>query len=505
MATPGTPSIRAVGGFIKPGTDVSSLDVSINGSLVSIPQAILANVGKGPMGSTGPSGPAGVAGPVGAVGPAGVAGVAGPVGAVGPQGSVGPLGAAGPAGVSGISAIPAGIGNHHEVLGYNSDGGGSTTGSNNTSLSRTTFSNLNATASPQAVFANWKMQGGSPEVAGSNTITITAALECPIGGAITRMTFGGVASVVIAPGAQVTSDALPIVIPANTRAGVRTTLTTGIAGSVGTWPRGHFTTVSLGEQAQEGVNLADNSMGGTYSGANGGCYGPIAILGATAVKKPSVYVLGDSLSWGQGDDTTGTSAFPTGDAYGNIGPISRALYAAGIGQVRMTRSGLYARDVVGSVNIRTRYLAKSGTTALVLLGTNDMSGGLTATQIEVYLAELYLFLAAQGLKVIASTLPPHTTSTDSWATTANQAFFVSSGQNLYGGAGSSLATLNNWIRAMPPGVSGVLDYADVVMTARDSGYWNNGYTSDGTHWNQAHGIPVVQAVVANAITSRLII
>ena len=308
-------------------------------------------------------------------------------------------------------------------------------------------------------------------------------------------TFGGAAAASVAPGATAWCDPLYVDLHAGTRAFIRTCL---VVPAGGTWPRGFPPIVSLGEASLEGLNLADNTQaGGTaYSGgANGGCYAPCALIAAQAVPAPSVLMIGDSLSWGQGDDSTGLSGTPSGDGLGNYGPIQRALYAGGYGLGKMVRSGGYARDVVGP-NVRDRQFSPFASTAVVLLGTNDLSGTTPSlATMQGYLGEIWTAQAAMGLRVIGATLPPHTTSTDTWATVANQTIRLSARAT----AGSLLGQLNNWIRSTPAPLSGYLEFADAVMTGRDSGVWQPNFTNDGTHWNQASGIPAAQAVVDAAV------
>ena len=142
---------------------------------------------------------------------------------------------------------------------------------------------------------------------------------------------------------------------------------------------------------------------------------------------------------------------------------------------------------------------------MVLLGTNDLSGGLSAAQLQSSLLEIWAALAAQGCRVLVCTIPPHTNSTDTWATTTNQSPVNAS---YSAGSGSARGQINAFIRAAPAsgrGVFGVIDVSDAVETQRDSGLWRTGFTNDGTHWNAAKGIPAVQAVVSAAIASGLFI
>jgi lysophospholipase L1-like esterase len=79
-----------------------------------------------------------------------------------------------------------------------------------------------------------------------------------------------------------------------------------------------------------------------------------------------------------------------------------------------------------------------------------------------------------GLPVFQNTITPSTTSTDSWATTGNQTPESSNAVRVQ---------VNDWIRTVPSPLSGYFEIADLAETARNSGIWKAGYTSDGLHPN----------------------
>lgn len=141
------------------------------------------------------------------------------------------------------------------------------------------------------------------------------------------------------------------------------------------------------------------------------------------------------------------------------------------------------------------------TAAAVMLGTNDFAqAGVTLTSLAPWLVALWKQIAARGLATWACTLPPRTTSTDAYVTTANQTVNASDAVRV---------GLNTWLRAgapldpttltyVPVGTGGAVlagaadhplrgyfDTADTVESARNSGKWANvsgvALTGDGLH------------------------
>lgn len=389
------------------------------------------------------------------------------------------------------------IGNRLGSLGNNTD----SAGVNTTSRQRTGHRNLGTDiASVRVAFPNWKLNSGAVEAAGANDISVTAAIEYP-SGTYHRLFFGGKITAAISPGATIWSDDLPIYIPSNSLFYVRSFVS--VASAPLTWPRGHQVVVSgLGEASEEGVGLSDNTTSATaYGGFNGACYSPIAIAGIPATPSAkSVLLLGDSITWGQGDDATGVAAVPIGDGTpGNFGWASRACYTAGVGHSRMTRAGVYARDLVGA-SYRTRVLAQYASTAVILLGTNDLINGRTLAQLKSNYTEICNDLSAQGCRILGVTIPPRTSSTDGWATAVNQ---TANGSAYTGGASSVRSQFNSWLRGGTSPIYGVVELADSLETSRDSGIWVANYTSDGTHPNQSGHIAGATAM-ASAITSGMV-
>lgn len=126
----------------------------------------------------------------------------------------------------------------------------------------------------------------------------------------------------------------------------------------------------------------------------------------------------------------------------------------------------YLPDPYGSA--RSAIMAKCDY-VIVGEGTNDIASGMTLAQYQPKALAIATWFSATGIKVYFGTIPPRTTSTDSWATLANQTVAASEAQRL---------AINEWLRTIPAPITGILDVAAAVET---SGKWNVGTTADGIH------------------------
>ena len=109
------------------------------------------------------------------------------------------------------------------------------------------------------------------------------------------------------------------------------------------------------------------------------------------------------------------------------------------------------------------------------LGANDIANGNSFTTVRDTLLAMWRTIANLGIKVYPTTFTPRTTSTDAWATTANQTVCVSEAVRVQ---------INDFIRSTPAPCSGFLDVADIAETARNSGKWKVAgvaWTNDGIH------------------------
>lgn len=164
-----------------------------------------------------------------------------------------------------------------------------------------------------------------------------------------------------------------------------------------------------------GTGALTQPSGGVTFGSTTG-----VLLGVPVAPMAAVVYVGDSIADGTGDTT---------DAVGNIGFIARGLETVNGSTMP------YLKETVGSwtflyatlsTSPRLRSLWPYETDIVIELGTNDITNSESAATIEGYATAMctaaHAVIGPYGkpLKVAFTTLMPRTTSTDSWATAANQ-------------------------------------------------------------------------------------
>ncbi len=262
------------------------------------------------------------------------------------------------------------------------------------------------------------------------------------------------------------------------------------------------------------ANTARTSPGaftGTLAAGTGTATMGTITLGRPSSPAPWFCIVGDSIDFGiiGGGGTTPD----TGDSAQNSGWIERGLQlAGGYGLLSVTRSG----DALGSwymtQNRRFMRLGMlSKLSEIVNFGScvfvaglcvNDVTAGTSAANIQVmiqWLCQDLLAFNPAGL-FYSTCMPGAVTSTDSFATVANQT--VNSGYD------STRKAVNTWLRAGGGGLftgqsgrtrTGLLDRA-VLVEANNGGLgvWNAGLTTDGTHPAQATHAGVLASLVQTA-------
>jgi lysophospholipase L1-like esterase len=362
------------------------------------------------------------------------------------------------------------------------------------------------------VFANWYLStavgdsaDGTPvEVACPNDIAVSCAIT--IGTRIFQLTVNGQTRWTIKPGGQVSTDPLDIDIDPAVNAFFYSRTYVEVA-AASYFPLGRYAYTSgdwvktyTSAQLPDGT-LATNTPSGAVASVFG--YAPIAALGTRISSAPITALIDDSITLG------------TGDVNATRGFASQALERDGIPYIKIARGAERAKNFGPDPTRRARRLPLIGgcTRAAIFYGTNDINaGGDVALTTETNLLATWQVLAARGMRSIIGTITPRTTSSDSWATTANQTPVAGQAQ---------LHLVNNWIRdgapftgTTPAAVGAVgatrigdplhpvmayAEIADVVMSARDSGIWKAGSTTDGVHPNSA-----THALMAAAISTALL-
>lgn len=324
-------------------------------------------------------------------------------------------------------------------------------------------------------WGNWVPGTDNPD-----TITITASIEYPAG-TFTQVRFGGASSIDVASGAQVMSDMVrELSIPANTTFWERTCV------SVASGKKFYraFGTHSSGSGVSTGSDL---TMSGTIADSITSCFGADAVIGTPTILSSTILCIGDSIGVGSGDTFGGF-----GDNLLAGGIFGRAVVNV-LPNFLWSQTGYRAQSFNIQIWPKLSYLAQCCTHCVINLGSNDIGGLNGSTDYST----LWTNLNNLGIKVYQCTCPPRTTSTDGWVTTGNQTKNVSDADRVL---------FNNAMRAITSPhaagspLTGFIEVADTVESARDSGLWKANYTADGIHGN-ATSYPLMAAAVTTLLNT----
>lgn len=317
---------------------------------------------------------------------------------------------------------------------------------------------------------NWYSIGSSPyaDTGTGTTASVKASIEYPAG-TFNQLKFSGSTTGSIPDKTTLVSDYINLttVIPAGATFFVRIYfLNSG----------GIFYVVNNGDSAAGGgievgtTGITDKTASGTVS-SSGSNIVPVAIIGWT--QKPSIVLIGDSRCVGLNDTVdgnlnTGEFAKSLGTQYGYI--------------MNCRQSDLGFRFLVTANDYLRQDLLKYASHVVDGYGYNDIwiFNNTAAQLLTTKLSLLSLIhTKAPNAKIYGITIGPRTTSSDSWATTANQTVFNGTSE-------ANRVAFNAIVRSVNFGADGFFDVADGNESARDSGKWQvdgtaNKYTSDGVH------------------------
>lgn len=188
--------------------------------------------------------------------------------------------------------------------------------------------------------------------------------------------------------------------------------------------------------------VSDFTNGGTITHDNTLVFPPLMILAQT--RRPTVLIHGDSRARGANDIVT--------DLSGDIGDVARSI-GKGFGYSVLATAGASLSGYLNSRTFRDQ-LAQYASHIWNGYGINDLNGG--GQTAAVAAASRVTFAALYPTKVVVGqTLPPFTTSTDSFATVANQSVTL-----------ATVAALNALIRTGIAGEAFYYDLADAVDPLR---------------------------------------
>jgi lysophospholipase L1-like esterase len=314
------------------------------------------------------------------------------------------------------------------------------------------------------------------ETTPGGTVTIKRYFEYP-SGTYHQVLWAGSPTVTIANGGQAKSDPVAgLTIPASAQFWERTVITavTGTGVTCLTQMPANHSTLGLTDGSAVGFDYGNTA--GTFSTGSANTVGCAAIVGTVAgANARSVVLVGDSIIWGAGD-ISGVGA------KGGSGWSGR-MFDPLMPWVKMAKPNQRLDQWLFSTARAEAFLAAIDYTEAVMChGVNDLSDGIALATIQSQYATLAALLNKGGSALIhQATLLPQTSTTDGWATTANQTI-------LTGGNRAFRPDLNDWERADPAYQTGqVIDIADAAMTARNSEIWKAppANTADGIHPNTA--------------------
>jgi lysophospholipase L1-like esterase len=324
-------------------------------------------------------------------------------------------------------------------------------------MTRTRHQSRVAITSLQIGIPGW-YANGSGDAGLGGTATVTASIEYPAG-TFTQVKFSASTSGTVPNGGTLVSDAVTVSIPNSTDFFVRIfwQSATGIL-----FGNSLELDANNGEAMTYAASgLTDQTMGGTVVASGSGfCFYPCAIIGTT--NKPSFMLVGDSIVQGQGDSIGTGEAPDQGTLARGVGP-SYAYINAGV-------PGAQSTDMsTGAATQRTALLTYC-THLICGYGVNDLDASVTPAALVTRLQAIWALKSGAAYQ---ATITPHTTSTDSWATVGNQTVGVGNTNRI---------SFNGLVRSGQTGMTGFLEIADTVESARDSGFWKApGYTADGLH------------------------
>ncbi len=322
------------------------------------------------------------------------------------------------------------------------------------------------------------------------------AIEYPLGTIIGNIKWnGGDDTIDLNPGELAYSDlcVLSATIPVSTVFYVRAYYECGRETTSGRIPVGRINSAATNEGAGRANPVVDQRTLGspTYS-VTTPTFPAIAITTDSHASGKAVLVMGDSIGEGNGYPHTGYSWVEL--MLQNISAFSAATrsdtaYAThgggGYGVINSALGNVRAVEECKRKYIKSRLqMVRDGqiTHVIIQFGRNDLTDGQTGSQIGTNVTALIALLKAANaaVKCYVCTIPPKTTSTDSWKTLANQTVDSTDTER---------AAYNTAVRAVTFGQDGNLDIAAAVESG-STGKWNIVTTT-----GNCNGTPTASSVV----------
>lgn len=358
-------------------------------------------------------------------------------------------------------------------------------------------------------YGNFYNNNGQEDDSLVGDVAVDCAIEYPAG-VYTPVYFQGKRVVTINPGGVAESDPVSVPIPANTQFFTRSYMQ--ISSTTLQFPILGPAVQAQGEQAiSETLANQDKTISGTITGGGYG-FPPMRIRHLVARGTLVLGAVGDSIITGSGD-TTDVYRGWFGIATAGVVCVQKVSLTSNRASFEASAVGRYRRwQLLENVNV-----------AIDELGINDLSNSRTLAQIQADLLTVWQALNARGIKVWRTTIFPQTTSTDSWATTANQTVRAWE---------TTRVSLNTWIRDGAPLASAsnltpVASGTTAALRAGSTGHPLSGYletanqveanaagalTQNGGRWrvdlavptlDGTHPVTVLHTQIATVLTAAI--
>jgi len=322
------------------------------------------------------------------------------------------------------------------------------------------------------------------ETGGFQDIVVKASLE-DASGNFYPVFFNGSRTTTISPKGFVYSDPVGVSFAKGSQIWSRTNVSCAASGK---WYKGHiFQLAGEGYVASDYVDTATSFSGGT-----GYAYAPMHICGDVLTKEPNIAIIGDSISTYDGGQYNNYWAIR--GLGSNFGQDYSNVFFGKSGEDSLTFIAPQGRKQ------RTR-LMKGCTHAIVIYAMLHLNNNNSITNLQTIKDNIIAFantLLKMNIKTYFTTIMPDTQVTSgSWVDGSSQ---IPAANN------TNRIALNDWIRTIPSPLAGYFETADAAETARNSGIWKTGYSTDGLHPSgsaSTGGVTNVVTALSTAISSAI--
>jgi len=351
----------------------------------------------------------------------------------------------------------------------------------------------------------WTFTGGNDETALNENITYKASLVTTSNSKFYPLAFDTVRSAVTEGFCMAVTRPLGLYLPKGTQCVLRVMIKT--TSSSGQWPQGSAQGGSGVDVSNDGFMYGDVVDSGTFTPVqtNIALWAPTITCTPVAAGTQSWVAVGDSLTSGQGDSSVYRSSWFT-RAINQTAPA-----------MRLSGPSDTAQQYALGRRARSLQFASYATHAVIFIGSNDLfvAGRTTAQTQADLISSIAIPIWKMGKTVYLATIIPRTSSTDSWATLANQTTLSTE---------SGRVAFNTWVRAGAPldpttlapvavgtpgaivagsashPAVGYIETANTVESSQDSGKWAVNGTANYLTADGAHATPTAAQLISAALS-----